>query len=70
MVTTSKTTERGTFSPTTATNCTRHRSIKQQLRENVCPPSLPEDLDVIKEFIQHDKDDDYIPLISAIALKK
>ena len=36
----------------------------------MCPPSLPEDLDVIKEIIQHDNDDDYIPLMSAIALKK
>ena len=35
-----------------------------------CPPSLPEDLDVIKELIRHDKDDDYIPLMSSIALKK
>ena len=35
-----------------------------------CPPTLPEDLDVIQEFIQHDKEDDYIPLMSAIALKK
>ena len=35
-----------------------------------CPSKLPEDLDAIKEFIQHDKDDDYIPLMSAIALKK
>ena len=35
-----------------------------------CPSKLPEDLDVIKEFIQHDKYDDYIPLMSAIALKK
>ena len=26
-----------------------------------CPSALHEDLDVIKEFIQHDKDDDYIP---------
>ena len=34
------------------------------------PPALPEDLDVIKEFIQHDKDSGYIPLMSAIALKK
>ena len=34
------------------------------------PTSLPNDLDVIKEFIQHDKDDDYIPLMSAITLKK
>ena len=29
-----------------------------------CPPSLPEDLNVIKEIIQHDKDDDYFPLTS------
>ena len=35
-----------------------------------CPSKLPEDLDAIKEFIQHDKDDDYIPLMPAIALKK
>ena len=35
-----------------------------------CPPALPEDLDAIKEFIQHDKNDDYIRLTSAIALKK
>ena len=35
-----------------------------------CPSKLPEDLDVIKEFIQHDKEDDYILLMSAIALKK
>ena len=35
-----------------------------------CHPTPPEDLDVIKELIQHDKDDDYIPLMSAIALKK
>ena len=35
-----------------------------------CPSNFPEDLDVIKEFIQHDKEDDYIPLMSAIALKK
>ena len=34
------------------------------------PPSLPQDLDVIKEFIHNDKDDDYIPLMSTIALKK
>ena len=35
-----------------------------------CPPALPEDLDTIKEFIQHDENDEYIPLMSAIALKK
>ena len=35
-----------------------------------CPSKLPENLDVIKEFIQHDKEDDYIPLMSAIALRK
>ena len=34
------------------------------------PPSLPEDLDVIEEFSQPDDNDDYIPLMSAIALKK
>ena len=34
-----------------------------------CPSKLPEDLDAIKEFIQHDKDDDYISLI-AIKKKK
>ena len=33
-------------------------------------PALPEVLDTIKEFIQHDENDDYIPLITAIALKK
>ena len=35
-----------------------------------CPSALPEDLDEIKEFIQHNKDHDYIPLMSAIAQKK
>ena len=35
-----------------------------------CPLTLPEDLDVVKEFIQHDKEHDYIPLMSAVALKK
>ena len=29
-----------------------------------CPSALPEDLDVIEEFIQHDQDDDYIPLMA------
>ena len=33
------------------------------------PPSLPEDLDVIKKFIQHDNNNDYNLLMSAIALK-
>ena len=35
-----------------------------------CPPAFDEDLDFIKEFIQHDNNDDYIPFMSAIALKK
>ena len=35
-----------------------------------CPPSLPGDLDVIKKFIQHDKHNDYIPLMSEKALRK
>ena len=28
------------------------------------PPALPEDLDTIKEFIQHDENDDYIPSVN------
>ena len=35
-----------------------------------CLPPLPQDLEVIKEIIQHEKDDDYIPFLSAITLKK
>ena len=35
-----------------------------------CPPPRPQDLDVIKEFLQHEKDDNYIPLMSPIALRK
>ena len=35
-----------------------------------CPQQLPYDLNIIKEFIQHNQDDDYIPLMSAITLKK
>ena len=42
---------------------------RQQRRYNGNPP-LPQDLDVIKEFIQRDKDYDYIPLMSAIETKK
>ena len=34
------------------------------------PEQIPEDLEPIKEFIQHTGDDDYIPLMSAITLKK
>ena len=33
-------------------------------------PALPEDLDAFKKFIQHDKNDDYIPFMSTIAPKK
>ena len=35
-----------------------------------CPLPLPHALHVIKEIKQHDKDDDYIQLISTIAPKK
>ena len=35
-----------------------------------CTKQLPYDLNVIKEFIQHDKNDVYIPLMSAITLKR
>ena len=34
-----------------------------------CRQQLPLDLNVIKDFIQHDKDNDNIPLLSAITLK-
>ena len=35
-----------------------------------CPAPLPRDIYVIREFMQQDKDNDYIPLMSAITLKK
>ena len=35
-----------------------------------CPQQLRHDLNVIKEFIQHDKNNDYVPLMSAITRKK
>ena len=34
------------------------------------PPTLSQALEVIKEFIQHDNDDEYPPLMSAIAAKR
>ena len=34
------------------------------------PRQLLHNLNVIKEFIQHDKDDDYISLMSTLTLKK
>ena len=56
--------------PTTATELPTqdHNNADDEITE--CPQQLPYDLKVIKEFIQHDKDDDYIPLMSAITLKK
>ena len=53
--------------PQTAPATARTNNLEETTE---CPLALPEDLDVIKEFIQHDKVDDYIPLMSAIALKK
>ena len=52
--------------------------LEPPISENHCPneeatectQQLPYDLNVIKEFIQHDKYDDYIPLMSAITLKR
>ena len=40
--------------------------------DNITEPSvsLPQDLDVIKKFIQHDNKHDFIPLMSAITIKK
>ena len=49
-------------------------STQENHRENEevtkCTQQLPHDLKVIKEFIQQDKDNDYIPLMSAYTLKK
>ena len=65
LVTTSKTTKRGyPFSLPTTT----YRTYNEDVAE--CQQRQPYDLNVIKEFIQHDKHDDYIPLMSAIMLKK
>ena len=43
---------------------------KDDVEITECPSKLPEDLDAIKEFNPHDKNDDYSPLMSAVALKK
>ena len=57
-----------------SSNTSKNRAFTALTNDDVeitgCPSKLPEDLDAIKEFIQHDKDNDYIPLMSAIALKK
>ena len=57
-----------TVSPPKTAPATAMTNKDEEITE--CPSKLPKDLDVIKEFIQHEKDDDYIPLMSAIALKK
>ena len=60
-----------TVSPPTTTSelpTKDHNHADDEVTE--CPQQLPYDLNIIKEFIQHDKDDDYIPLMSAITLKK
>ena len=71
MVTTSKTTDgRYPFSPPPPQTGPATEVPENNKETTEYPPQLPEDIDVIKEFIQHDKNDDYIPLMSAIALKK
>ena len=64
--------QRGKTDPTVSPPKTAPATAMTDKDEKIseCPSKLPEDLDVIKDFIQHDKDDDYIPLMSAIALKK
>ena len=57
-------------SPPPPQTATASAATDNNEEQTECPPSLPEDQDVIKELIRHDKDDDYIPLMSAIALKK
>ena len=54
------------FSLTSTKNRTSHSNQRRRQGNN---GTLPEVLDVIKEFIQHDNDNGYIPLMSAIALK-
>ena len=64
--------QRGKTDPTVSPPKTAPATAMTDKDEKISeyPSKLPEDLDVIKEFIQHDKDDDYIPSMSAIALKK
>ena len=56
--------------PTTAPELPTQDNNHEDDEVMECPQQLPYDLNIIKEFIQHDKDDDYIPLMSAITLKK
>ena len=68
---TSTRTARNTISPSSppkSAPATAMTDEDEKITES--PSALRDDLDVIKEFIQHDKDSDYIPLMSAIALKK
>ena len=60
-----------TVSPSPPTQTAPATAMTDEDEETTeCHSKLLEDLDVIKEFIQHDKYDDYIPLMSAIALEK
>ena len=56
--------------PQTATEPSEPANHQDNEKTTEYPQQLPHDLNAIKEFIQHDKDDDYIPLMSAITLKK
>ena len=56
--------------PQTASEPPTQRNNHNNQEVTECPQQLPRDLTVIKEFLQHDKGEHYIPLISAITLKK
>ena len=56
--------------PNTAPEIPTQENHHEDEEVTECPQQLPYDLNIINEFIQHDKDDDYIPLMSAITLKK
>ena len=58
------------ITPTTAPELPTQDNNHEDDEVTEGPQQLPYDLNIIKEFIQHDKDDDYIPLMSAITLKK
>ena len=56
--------------PTTAPKLPTQDNHYEDEEVTECPQQLPYDRNIIKKFIQHDKDDDYIPLMSAITLTK
>ena len=57
-------------SPNTASESPTQENHHEHEEVTKCPQQLPYDLNIIKKFIQHDRDDDYNPLMSANTLKK